>query len=65
MNKHTTTETFYKEVITKVLDQSRDYFLQSNVNEDVLVELKKVSTTICYNICIKVMVRKANKLRDI
>jgi hypothetical protein len=36
------TEHFYKEVITKVLDQSRDYFLQANINEDVLAELKKV-----------------------
>jgi hypothetical protein len=43
MNKNFyTTEQFYKEVITKVLDQSREFFTQSNINEEVLVELKKL-----------------------
>lgn len=37
-----TTEHFYKEVISKVTDQSREYFIQNNINEEVLVELKKL-----------------------
>ena len=36
------TEHFYKEVINKVLDQSREYFAQFNVSEEVLAELKKL-----------------------
>ena len=37
-----TTESFYKDIIKKVLEQSREYFSQYNVPEDVLQEMQKI-----------------------
>jgi len=36
------TENFYKDIINKVLERSKEEFAHHNVNEDVLDELKKV-----------------------
>lgn len=37
-----TTEQFYKEIINKVIEQSKEHFAQYNANDEVLAELKKV-----------------------
>lgn len=42
MKSNYSTEQFYKDVIVKVLEQSREYFAQANVNDEVLSELKKL-----------------------
>lgn len=42
MKSNNSTEAFYREVIIKVLDQSREYFAQANVNDEILSELKKL-----------------------
>lgn len=42
MYKTQSTEQFYKEIINKVLEQSKEYFSQYNVNDEVLLEMKKV-----------------------
>jgi len=36
------TESFYKEIINKVLEQSKESFTQFNVGEDVISEMKRV-----------------------
>jgi hypothetical protein len=41
-NKTNSTETFYKEIITKVLEQSKELFGQAGVSEETLIELKKI-----------------------
>ena len=41
-NRINNTETFYKEIITKVIDQSKDAFANEGVNEEVILQLKKV-----------------------
>jgi hypothetical protein len=38
-----TTEQFYKDIINKVIEQSKEHFAQYNANEETLAELKKVS----------------------
>lgn len=37
-----TTEQFYKDIINKVIEQSKEHFAQYNANDEVLAELKKV-----------------------
>lgn len=44
------TENFYKDIITKVLEKSKDQFSQHNISEDVLAEMKKVIKILFYNI---------------
>ena len=42
------TEQFYKEIINKVINQSKEHFAQYNINEEVLLELKRVRITIIF-----------------
>lgn len=36
------TEQFYKDIINKVIEQSKEHFAQYNVNDELLADLKKV-----------------------
>lgn len=40
------TELFYKDIINKIIEQSREDFINEGFNEDVIIELKKVAPLI-------------------
>lgn len=39
------TETFYREIMAKVIDKMKEDFNNEGISEDILTQLKKVSLT--------------------